>query len=159
MRCFFCCLLLLLCSTSVAAKHNFSFFDWSGDDAQKSSDYFAVLDAHPTSPCHGQAVAPFRGDDSSADGEPAVLQQQASGKTHSATLTWKASSSQVAGYNVYRSITSGKNYQRINSSLVRGLTYQDKAVVSGATYYYVTRAVDAQGHESANSNETSVSIP
>ena len=159
MRCFFCCLLLLLCSTSVAAKHNFSFFDWSGDDAQKSSDYFAVLDAHPTPPCHGQALATFRGDDSSAGEKPAVLQQQSSGKTHSATLTWKASTSKVAGYNVYRSTESGKNYQKINSSLVRGLTYRDNKVVSGVTYYYVTRAVDAQGHESVNSNETSVSIP
>src|SRR5579859_2756738 len=78
---------------------------------------------------------------------------------HSATLTWKASTSKVAGYNVYRSTESGKNYQKINSSLVRGLTYRDNKVVSGVTYYYVTRAVDAQGHESVNSNETSVSIP
>lgn len=159
MRCFFRCLLLLFCSTSVHAHNNFCFFDWSGDDAKKSNDYIAVLDAYPTSPCHGQTVALFRGDVTSADGQPAVLQQQTSDKTHSATLTWKASSSKVAGYNVYRSAMSEKNYQKINSSLVRGLTYQDNTVVSGVTYHYVTRAVDDQGHESVNSNETSVSIP
>jgi hypothetical protein len=95
----------------------------------------------------------------SGNGRSVVFRQQASGKTHTATLTWKASSSQVAGYNVYRSEVSGQKYQKINSSLVQGLTYADNTVLSGVTYYYVTRAVDDQGHESANSNETSVFIP
>ena len=76
------------------------------------------------------------------NGQPAELRQQAPGKTHSVTLTWKASSSKVAGYNVYRSVTSGGNYVRINSSLVQGLAYTDNTVMSGVTYYYVTRAVD-----------------
>jgi hypothetical protein len=93
------------------------------------------------------------------NGQLAVLRQQASGKTHTVTLTWKASNSPVAGYNVYRSVTPGGNYVRINSSLVRGLTYTDDKVVSGITYYYVTRAVDDQGYESDNSDETSAAIP
>jgi hypothetical protein len=93
------------------------------------------------------------------NGLPAVLRQQASGKRHTVTLTWKPSSSQVAGYNVYRSMTPGGNYVRINSSLVRGVTYTDNTVVSGLTYYYVTRAVDDRGYESANSNEASAVIP
>jgi hypothetical protein len=93
------------------------------------------------------------------NGQPAVLRQQASGKKHTVTLTWKASSSRVAGYNVYRSVTPGGNYLRMNSSLVQGLTYTDNTVVSGVTYYYVTRAVDDRGHESVNSNETSAVIP
>lgn len=91
--------------------------------------------------------------------QPAVLRQQASGKTHTVTLTWKASRSHVAGYNVYRSVTPGGNYLRINSSLVRGLTYTDSTVVSGVTYYYMTRAVDDRGYESVNSDETSAAIP
>jgi len=93
------------------------------------------------------------------NGQPAVLWQKASGKTHKVTLTWVASPLQVAGYNVYRSQTPGGNYVRINSSLVRGLTYTDNTVVSGVTYYYVTRAVDDQGYESSNSKETSAVIP
>jgi fibronectin type 3 domain-containing protein len=88
-----------------------------------------------------------------------MLRQQSSGKTRTAKLTWKASSSHVAGYNVYRSEVSGQKYKKINSSLVQGLTYTDNTVLSGVTYYYVTRAVDDQGHESADSNETIVSIP
>src|SRR6266851_65035 len=46
-------------------------------------------------------------------------------RTHTVTLTWKASSSEVAGYAVYRSVTRGSNYERINSSPVRELTYKD----------------------------------
>ena len=93
------------------------------------------------------------------NGQPAALRQSAWGKTHSVTLTWAASSSQVTGYNVYRSVISRGNYLKINSSLVRELTYTDKTVVSGVTYYYVTRAVNDRGSESVNSNETSAAIP
>jgi hypothetical protein len=93
------------------------------------------------------------------NGQPAVLGLHAQRKPHTVRLTWKASSSQVAGYNVYRRMTPGGNYVRINPSLVQGLTYTDSAVDSGVTYYYVARAVDAGGHESVNSDETSATIP
>ena len=93
------------------------------------------------------------------NGQPTVLRQQAPGKPHLIKLTWKASSSQVSGYNVYRSVTPGGKYLRINPSLVPGLTYTDNTVVSGVTYYYVTRAVDDRGHESGNSQETSAVVP
>jgi hypothetical protein len=93
------------------------------------------------------------------NGLPPLLRLKTLRKTHTVTLTWKASSSQVAGYDVYRSTTPGRNYVRINPSLVQALTYTDVNVDSGVIYYYVTRAVDAQGHESDNSNETSAAIP
>jgi hypothetical protein len=93
------------------------------------------------------------------NGQPAVIRLQVLRKTHTVRLTWKASSSQVAGYNVYRSMTPGDNYVRINTSLVQQLTYTDNAVDSGVTYYYVARAVDGRGYESVNSNETSAAIP
>jgi hypothetical protein len=78
---------------------------------------------------------------------------------HSVTLTWTASNSPVLGYNVYRSPKPGGPYTRINSDLVRGLTYRDQDVQSGITYYYVTRSVDVQGRESGNSNENPASVP
>jgi len=92
-------------------------------------------------------------------GQPAVFRRRAVRKTHTVTLTWKASSSQVAGYNVYRSTTPGGDYVKINTSLVQGLTYTDKTVDRGVTYYYVTRAVDPRGNQSVNSNEASAAIP
>ncbi len=92
-------------------------------------------------------------------GLPAVFRLQALRKTHRVRLTWKASVSMAAGYNVYRGTTPGDNYVRINTFLVRGLTYTDDAVESGVTYYYVVRAVDTRGYESVNSNEISAVIP
>ncbi len=92
-------------------------------------------------------------------GRPAVFMPRGFRKTHTVKLTWNASISKAVGYNVYRSGTHRANYLKINNSLVQGLTYTDDAVDNGATYYYVTRAVDARGQESVNSNETSAAIP
>jgi len=81
------------------------------------------------------------------------------GKSHSVTLTWKASKSAVKGYNVYRGTSSGGPYARVNSELVRELTYKDENVPGGKTYYYVSRSVDANGRESGNSGEITVTVP
>jgi len=92
-------------------------------------------------------------------GLPAIPRPQQSSKIHTVTLTWEASSSRINGYNIYRSTTSCMNYTKINSSLIQELTYTDNSVVSGVTYYYVARAVNGRGKESADSNETAAVIP
>jgi Abnormal spindle-like microcephaly-assoc'd, ASPM-SPD-2-Hydin len=73
-------------------------------------------------------------------------------------LSWTASTSQVAGYNVYRRQDGGK-YAKINSALVPDTKYIDKAVTTGTTYYYETKAVSASGAESAPSNRATAVIP
>ena len=78
---------------------------------------------------------------------------------HGVDLTWGASASSVAGYNVYRSAASGGSYAKLNGSLVGGVSYADSSVQSGQTYYYVATAVDASGNESIYSNEVSVIVP
>ncbi len=79
---------------------------------------------------------------------------------HSVTLKWNASPSKVEGYNVYRKKISDANpYLRINRSLVRSTTYEDKEVEAGASYYYVVSAVDACGTESSFSNKSYAKIP
>jgi hypothetical protein len=80
-------------------------------------------------------------------------------QAHSVALSWTASTSTVAGYNVYRTTISGNQYTLLNSSLVTALAYTDTAVQSGTTYYYVTTAVDASGNESVYSNQVSAPIP
>lgn len=80
-------------------------------------------------------------------------------QTHSVALSWSASTSTVAGYNVYRSSVSGSQYARLNSALISGLAFTDTGVRSGGTYYYMTTAIDLKGAESGPSNEVSVSIP
>ena len=79
--------------------------------------------------------------------------------THSATLTWIASTSVVVGYNVYRGSTSGGPYTKLNSSLEASTTFTDSSVLSGQTYYYVVTAVDSNNVESAYSNEATATIP
>jgi hypothetical protein len=78
---------------------------------------------------------------------------------HSVALTWVASTSVVAGYNVYRSTVSGSSYLKINSSLIPGVSYTDADAQSATIYYYVVTAVDGSGNESSLSNETSATIP
>ncbi|HZL67179.1 MAG TPA: LamG domain-containing protein, partial [Candidatus Limnocylindrales bacterium] len=75
-------------------------------------------------------------------------------------LTWTGSGSPgIAGYNAYRSMTSGGPYTKLNSSLISPTSYNDLTVQSGYTYYYVTTAVNNQGEESTYSNESSATVP
>jgi len=100
---------------------------------------------------------------SNATGSPATIPLSGSGvqtTTHTVGLSWTASTtSGVAGYNVYRSTTSGSGYIKLNSSLVTLVSYTDSALTSGTTYYYVTTAVDGSGNESSYSNEATAAIP
>jgi hypothetical protein len=78
---------------------------------------------------------------------------------HAVALNWGASSSSVAGYNVYRSAVSGSSYAKLNGSVVGGVSYADSSVQSGQTYYYVATSVDASGTESVYSNEVTAIVP
>jgi fibronectin type 3 domain-containing protein len=86
---------------------------------------------------------------------------QAPPVSHSVALSWVAStSSNIAGYNVYRGTTSGGPYStKANSSAVAGLTYTDTTVLAGQTYYYVLTAVDTSGNESGYSTQAAATIP
>lgn len=65
----------------------------------------------------------------------------------------------LAGYNIYRSTTSGTGFSKLNSSLIVDSQYTDNTTTSNQTYYYVVKAIDTSFNESANSNEASVTIP
>jgi fibronectin type 3 domain-containing protein len=72
------------------------------------------------------------------------------------SLSWAANTeSDLAGYNVYRSITSGSSYSKVNSALVTTASYTDSTVTNGTKYFYVVRAVDTSTNSSGNSNEAS----
>ncbi len=100
---------------------------------------------------------------SNASNSPAIESLTGTGTPppqHSVNLSWTASSSQnIIGYNIYRSLTSGKQYSKINSVLDASTLYTDTTVSDGTTYYYVTTAVNSSNEESAYSNETSAVIP
>jgi hypothetical protein len=81
---------------------------------------------------------------------------------HTATLSWSPSSSQVIGYNVYRSTTSGSGYQLlsfVSSTSSTPTSFVDSNVTSGQTYYWVVTAVNASGGESTYSNQAAATIP
>ena len=99
---------------------------------------------------------------SSATNSPAIISLSGSGVQavqHSVGLTWTASTSSVAGYNVYRSTVSGGPYTKLNSSPVALTSYTDSTVQAGQTYYYTLTSVASGGAESADSTQVSATIP
>jgi Abnormal spindle-like microcephaly-assoc'd, ASPM-SPD-2-Hydin len=70
--------------------------------------------------------------------------------TYSVNLYWNTSSD-VAGYNVYRSTTPSGTYAKINSTLDPNTAYTDTTVVAGQTYYYAATSVSSNGQESTKS--------
>jgi len=79
--------------------------------------------------------------------------------SHSVALTWNASTSQVIGYRVYRSETSGGSFVALNGTAVTALAYTDTTVSAGTTYYYVVTAVNSSGTESTDSNQVTAVVP
>jgi len=79
--------------------------------------------------------------------------------SHSVDLSWNASSSSVAGYNIYRGTSASGPFTKLNSALDASTTYTDSSVQSGKTYYYVATSVDGGGTESGYSSAVSVTIP
>jgi hypothetical protein len=77
--------------------------------------------------------------------------------THTVSLSWTPSSSNVVGYFVDRSTTEGGPYTRLNSSADPNPTFADN--VTSGTYYYVVTSVDASNDQSTNSNEVQAIVP
>ena len=109
--------------------------DLGGNESADSTEATATpFDAAPAAPT---GLAPTAGD-------------------RQAFLDWADNAeADLAGYNVYRSTAQGSGHTRINPSPVTASAYLDNTVVANTTYYYVVRAVDLSGNESANSDEIS----
>jgi hypothetical protein len=99
---------------------------------------------------------------SNATNSPNNITLSGTGSTTTAasvSLTWTPSVSVVAGYNVYRSQTSGGPYTKLDTSIVAADSYTDTAVQSAQTYYYVVTSVTSSGVESADSTQVSATTP
>jgi hypothetical protein len=79
--------------------------------------------------------------------------------SHSVTVDLTPNSSNVSGYNIYRSSISNGPYTKLNSQLLLSTTYTDSTVIAGQTYYYVGTSVDSSGNETGYSNQVSATIP
>jgi len=78
---------------------------------------------------------------------------------HVVGLQWNPStSSDVAGYNIYRG-PDGKSWTKLNVSPAASTAFSDSTVANGSTYYYAATAVDIKGSESTRSNIAKSVIP
>ena len=80
----------------------------------------------------------------------------------SITLQWDSNTEpDLAGYNIYRSTSSGAGYIQLNPSLTSATSFEDTAVETGSVYYYVVTAVNTSQMESSFSNEiaSNVTVP
>ena len=77
---------------------------------------------------------------------------------HSVTLSWTASTSIIAGYNIYRIVLPHGSAIPIAKGF-QGTQYTDKKVKAGRTYAYYVTAVDFKGKESVPSATVSVTVP
>src|SRR5581483_9148711 len=85
---------------------------------------------------------------------PASL--SASGGPGAVTLSWLSNRElNLAGYNVYRSTTSGTGYAKVASLSTTTPEFQDAQLSGETTYFYFLRAVNNVGAESLNSKEVS----
>jgi subtilisin family serine protease len=101
---------------------------------------------------NAQAAVNTGGGDTTPPANPTGLAASAGDST--VGLAWNANSeSDLAGYRVYRSTTSGSGYTEISSGLIAVTTYDDGGLTNGTTYYYTVRAEDTSGNLSGGSNE------
>jgi fibronectin type 3 domain-containing protein len=91
--------------------------------------------------------------------KPATSAPSGAPSTHSVTITWAASTSEVAGYNVYRSTSSGGPVSKLATTLAASTEYIDNQVNSGDTYYYAITSVAADGMESSDSTLAIATVP
>lgn len=77
---------------------------------------------------------------------------------HYVSLSWTASTTPHATYNVYRSTTKNA-YSSVPLAFgVSGTSYLDFTVAAGSTYYYVITAVSG-GRQSGHSTEVQAKVP
>jgi ASPM-SPD-2-Hydin domain-containing protein len=78
---------------------------------------------------------------------------------HSVSLSWRPPHASVVGYNIYRGSDPKGPFTKITGSPHPNSSFTDGSVVGGASYFYVTTAVNKKGKESKPSNQVHVTIP
>lgn len=124
-------------------------------DAGETTSLYVVFSPTKSGTSSGQVTFVSDASDS-VDSEP--LTGSGTVPEYSVALSWNASTSSVAGYNVYRGTAVGK-YSKLNTNLDPNTAYTDSTAVSGATYYYAATAVNSKGEESSYSAPLKVVIP
>jgi fibronectin type 3 domain-containing protein len=92
--------------------------------------------------------------------KPAVIVEEPPNPAdfRSVTITWTASTSKVAGYNVYRASPPGVPV-KLTQQIVVGTEYTDRTAAAKRTYSYYVTSVDSKGFESTPSAPINVKVP
>ncbi len=76
------------------------------------------------------------------------------------SIKWdKNSGGNILGYNLYRSVSAGANYEKINFSLLHDTTFIDTNVIPFKWYYYAAVTVNSAIEESEATTTDSAFIP
>jgi len=71
-------------------------------------------------------------------------------------LGWKPTkNTNVSGYNLYRSDTTGSGFVKINSTAIADSSYYDSSIIPGKLYYYHLTVLNDSAQESMPSSEVS----
>ncbi len=141
---------------ALAPNQKVTFQVWfSPKSAGPATGTLTLLSANLSSP----GTVSLSGDGVSSSTPPPTPPPTPPATQHSVALKWGASPSQVIGYRVYRSETSGSSYSPLNGTAITALNYSDTSVTAGSTYYYVVTSVDSAGLESSYSNQVTAVIP
>jgi hypothetical protein len=148
-----------LTSGSGYAKLNGTFLtnsNYTDSNANGTRTYYYVVTAIDTSnnESNDSSEVSATPTDTIPPAAPTGLTATAGNQTVS--LDWNNNSeSDMNGYNVYRSTTSGGPYTKLNGALLANSAYTDNSVVNGTTYYYVVTAVDIVSNESGYLSQVS----
>lgn len=128
--------------------------DFSDTGLLESTTYYYVISAVNSV---GESADSVPADATTAAAPPAAPSGLAAAAGDgSVALTWNAGSEgDLAGYNVYRSTTSGSGYTLLNSALLSDPEFTDETVSFYTEYYYVVTAVDNDLLESGFSSQVS----
>jgi len=89
---------------------------------------------------------------------PRVVAARATATGAGVNVTWqRVIASELAGYNVYRSLVPTGVFERVNPAPLRELAFTDRGGRDG--YFYMVRAVDRSGNESDKSPVVAVIKP
>ena len=97
-------------------------------------------------------------------GSLAHAQGVPAGTPHKVTLSWTApspvgGSGTLAGYNIYRTLSSGGVYTLVNTATIATTSFTDTTVTPGTSYSYCATTVDSLNSESACGIPVAVTIP
>jgi endonuclease I/PKD repeat protein len=106
--------------------------------------------------CVFELVCNGGGSDTTAPNAPMSLTGNGSIVGQNSLDWFNNTESDLAGYNIYRSNTSGGTFNQLNTTLIGSSFFTDSSITAGSTYFYKVTASDNTGNESVFSTEISV---